>query len=489
MNKLIKIFTTITFLVALTCAYSQQSTQLGTFDFLPQSVYANPAVKPKGKLNIGIPFLSSVHLEHNNNWFKPNEFLVTDGNGSATLAPERILENIDESAFIGQTTNIELLHVGLKFGKDKKHYAHFSIAERTQFGITIPKDVFYLAAYGNVGQHQFANNTADFSSLSVNGIHFREYALGYNVDINEKLSVGARAKYLYGMETIHTDQSSLQLYTDPETYALRSSGTFRVQTSGIYGLVEEDREAVQSDAGSYLMGLQNNGFGADLGVVYKPIEKLKLEVSANDLGFISWKSDVATLQSGNAEFLYNGVNLSDFIFDDGDDFDNSLQSELDSIVDDLENTYDFQTTHENFRTNLQGFIRYAASYELFNINKFKGSAWANFIHGLNDRYYSTFSLGYNQEIGHGFQLGLHLTKRKASSASFGAGMVYNAGPVQFYCLADNFRFSRMTKVSLIDDEGNRTQIVYPTNPDDIRVNFGINLTFGMKEKGQGVTML
>jgi hypothetical protein len=68
-------------------------------------------------------------------------------------------------------------------------------------------------------------------------------------------------------------------------------------------------------------------------------------------------------------------------------------------------------------------------------------------------------------------------------------MVYNAGPVQFYCLADNFRFARLTRVSLIDDEGNRTQIVYPTNPDDIRVNFGINLTFGMKDKGPGVTML
>lgn len=489
MNSFYKILSFGFAICLITSATAQQSAQLGTFDFLPQSIYANPAIKPKGNLNIGIPALSGVYVEHNNNWFKPNEFLVTDGNGSATLAPERILESIDEFAFTGQTTNIELLHVGLKFGKDKKHYAHFSIAERTQFGLRIPEDVFNLAAYGNAGQYQFENNTADFSGLSVNGIHYREFALGYNIDINEKLSVGARAKYLYGMENIYTDQSTLQLYTDPETYALRSSGTFRVQTSGIYGLVEDDREAVQSEMGNYILGLKNSGFGGDLGVIYKPIEKLQLEVSATDLGFISWKSDVATLQSGNAEFLYNGVNLSDFIFEEGDDFDNSLQGELDSIVDQLENTYDFQTTHENFRTNLQGFMRYAASYELFNVKQFKGTAWANFIHGFNENFYSTFSLGYNQEIGHGFQLGVHFTKRKASTGAFGAGMVYNAGPVQFYCLADNFRFVNMTRVSLIDDEGNRTQIVYPTNPDDIRVNFGINLTFGMKDKGPGVTML
>ena len=489
MNNLLKLLVLICAVLLAMSANSQQSSQLGTFNFLPQAVYANPAIKPKGKLNIGIPALSSIYVEHNNNWFKPDEFLVTDGKGTATLAPEKILQNIDKYAFLGQATNIELLHIGLKFGKDSKHYVHFSVAERSQFGLKIPEDVFNLAVYGNAGQHAFKNNTANLSNLSVNGIHYREYALGYNIDLTKKLSVGLRAKYLYGMETIKTRESSLQLHTDPDTYVLQSSGNIRMQTSGIYGLADENRTAVQSNIGSYLTGLKNTGIGADIGVVYRPIEKLQLEVSANDLGFINWKSDVATLQSGNAEFLYNGVNLTDFIFDTGSEFDQSLQGELDSIVDQLENTYDFETTHNSFKTHLQGYLRYAASYELFNINKFKGSAWANFIHGLNQNYFSTFSMGYNQVIGHGFQLGVHYTKRKASSGSFGAGMVYNAGPVQFYCLADNFRFARLTRMSLIDDQGNRTQIIYPTNPDDIRVNFGINLTFGMKEKDPGVTML
>ncbi|MCA1761820.1 MAG: DUF5723 family protein [Cryomorphaceae bacterium] len=466
----------------------QQGSQLGYFDFLPQSVVANPAIKPKGSINVGIPSLSHLGVSHRNNWFKPGEFLISDGNGNARIDPEQILSQIDESAFTGVGLDVELLHVGLQLGNGK-HYIHLRAAERMQFGIDLPEDIFYLAAYGNAGQHNFENNTADFSGLAVDAIHFREYAVGYRYEINEKIAVGATAKYLYGMERVYTDESSLQLRTDPNTYDLQSSGTLRFRTAGIRGLVSDEGEEIHSDIGTYLLGLKNTGFAGDIGVVVKPIEKLQVQVSVNDLGFIHWKSDAATYQGGDATFAYRGIDLTDFIFEDGSDFDDAFENHVDSIVNDLEETYDFEARPGSFKTSVNGFMRYGASYEIFKVANARGSAWANVIHGVGQSAIPfTYSIGYNQTFKHWLQAGVHYSNSSLSTGALGAGLSLNAGPFQIFCLAENFKLASLTKVNLIDDDGSSTSFVYPSNSDDIRVSLGLNLTFGMKDTPSGRPM-
>ena len=460
---------------------AQQSGQIGAFDFLPQSVSANPALRPVGRVNIGIPALSQIYFEHGNNWFKPNEYLVTDGNGTATLDAEQILASIDESAYTGQSLGFELLHVGLRFGK---HYVHARVAERVQVGITIPKDIFYLGVYGNAGTHKFENNTVNLSGLDVDMIHFREYAVGYNIKYNDKWHFGITAKYLYGMERIQTEHSSLRLRTDPLTYDMQTSGSFVVNTAGVYGAASDEKEGVQEDAKTYLLGLKNTGFGGDLGLVYKPIEKLQIEVSANDIGFIKWRSDVATYGTENAEFAYNGIDLTDFIFTEGSDFNDAFQDKLDTLLDDLENAYQFERTEKEFSTGLNGYMRYGASYELLTSEKFPGKAWASVFHGIGESEVPfSFSVGYNQKLWKVVQAGVHYTKNTNFSGAIGAGLSLNAGPFQIYCLAENLRFSNLTKITVVDQDNpqDESSFVYFTNPQDVRLNVGINLTFGMKK--------
>lgn len=470
--------------------FGQQSGQVGAFDFLPQSVYANPALRPQGKLNIGLPGLSQVYFDHGNNWFKPAEYLTTDGNGTATLDAEKILSNIDESAYLGQNLGFELVHAGYRFDK---HYIHVRVAERIQVGLTLPKDLFYLGAYGNVGQHQFEDNTVNFSGLSLNAIHFREYAVGYNYQMNDKWSFGITGKYLYGMERIQTEQSTLKMRTDPLTYDLQTSGSLLINTAGIYGSVSDDEDGIHEDMGSYLFGLKNTGFGADIGVAYRPIEKLQVEFSANDIGFIKWKSDVANYGTDDASFAYNGIDLTEFIFTEGQDFNDAFQGKLDTLLDDLENTYNFERTDETFTTSLNGYFRYAASYEVLSTEKFIGKAWASVYHGIGKSEVPfSFSVGYNQKLWKVIQADVHFSKRANFAGAIGAGLSLNAGPFQIYCLAENLRFSNLTKVTIIDEDNpdEESTFVYFTNPQDVRVSVGINLTFGMKkgDKPSGVPM-
>ncbi len=462
-------------------AQAQTVTGLGMFENLPQGVYANPAFQPTARYNFGIPALSGVAINHSNNWLRPSsDLLYSDASGNLTLNAREVLAGIDAIAHTGQSASFELFHAGIKVGS---HYFRLSAAERFSASIDLPKDIFQLAVYGNVGHNEFENNTADFSGLAVDGLHYREYALGYSFHLDEKWEFGVAAKLLYGMERIRTEESSLTLRTDPDTYDLQSAGAFQVQTSGIYGLTTDESTAVQEDLGNYLLGLKNWGLGGDIGAAFKPNEKWKIEASVLNLGFIKWQSDVATYGTDDASFLYGGLDLTDIIFLEGSDFNDGLQDRIDSLVDVLENTYGFERKSESFNTGINALARYAASYEIYKNQATSGKAWATLTHGLGQSS-APFSigLGYNQSLKRWLEASVHASYRKDYSPSVGAGLVLNAGPVQFYAMVENFRFAQYSRITWREGgDGEESAVPYFSNASDLRVQFGLNLTFGREE--------
>lgn len=459
---------------------AQTSGQMGEFEHLPQRVYANPALRPTGKINIGIPGLSALYFEQANNWMKPGAYLNTDAQGVARIDHAALLSGMGREAFTGFGSAIELLHLGYGFDD---HYIHARISERVQGGVALPRDLFALAIYGNVGDNGFEDNTADLGGLRIDAMHFREYAIGYNRKLGDKLSVGLTAKYLYGMESIRTAESTLKLHTDPSTYEMRSSGELRINTAGLG--VGEGNEDIRANARQYLLGLPNRGFGADLGVAYQPIKKLRLEFSANDFGFISWRRDVANFGTSDADFVYRGIDFTDFIFLNGAEFDDALQAEIDRIADAAEKAYNVDGTFENFRTSMFGYFRYAASYELYRTEKTGGRAWANVMHAVGHRNLPTrIAVGYNQRIWRAFQVGLHYSKQAGDGGFIGGGLSMNAGPVQLYAMVENARVAQLSRYTVVDenDPDNKSTFILPRNPADLRVQLGLNLTFGRKDE-------
>lgn len=451
--------------------HAQMSGQIGQFDLVPQRIYANPAFQPQSKINVAFPALGNIYVQHGNNWIDPEKYV--DG-GSSVLSPESILSAIKDEAILAQRQGVELLHVGVRFDKN---YIHLRATERLEARLSIPADIFRLAVYGNVGAYQFEDNTANFSNLAFDAIHFREYAVGFNRAFTDKLTAGVTVKYLYGMEVIQTENSSLKLRTDPDTYELTSSGQFELNTAGINSLVsDEDNVDIQE----YLLQKQNTGFAFDLGGTYRPIDKLQVQISAHDIGFIRWKDDVKNYATDDATFAFDGVDLTDFIFEEDLDFNDEFQNEADSLLEELEDTFNFRETEESFRTGLNGFMRYGASYTLLESEKSKGTAWCNIVHGLG-KSMTQFqaSLGYNHLFWNSIQVGMHLTKTKDLPLTLGGGLSLNAGFFQFYALVENFNLAPLAEVTLIDedDPSDRTKVFLPASPLDLRVHFGVNFTF------------
>jgi hypothetical protein len=451
--------------------YAQMSGQIGQFDLVPQRIYANPAFQPKARLNIAFPGLGNIYAQNGNNWIQPRSFVE---GGSSVLSPESILSAIGDEATTTQMQGIELLHFGIRFGKN---YVHLRATERVQARVNIPADIFRLAVYGNVGSYQFENNTANFSNLAIDAIHFREYAAGFNREITDKITVGVTAKYLYGMEVIQTENSSLKLQTNQDTYELISSGQLDINTSGINSLVSSEEDF---DANEYLLGKKNSGFAFDFGATYEPIEKLQLQISAHDIGFIRWKDDISNYQTNDANFAFNGVDMTDFLFQEDIDFGEEFQNEADSLLTELEETFGFEETNGSFKTSLNGFMRYGAAYTIFENQGFRGTGWCNVTHALGESMVDfQASFGYNQTLWNSVQAGVHMTKTGDLPFTLGGGLSLNAGFFQLYAMVENFAVAPLAEVTIVDqdDPSDRSTVFLPASPSDLRVHLGINFTF------------
>ena len=467
-------------------AGAQMSGQVAAFTDLPQRVNLNPALRPSSNVNVGIPFLSNVYVEQSNNWFRPSRHLSIDDQGSAEIRAESLINDIGREAFTGFGVSLELAHVALGFGD---HYFHFRMAERVQGAMAIPVDALALATYGNIGNYAYEDHTANLSGLRADVMHFREYALGYSMRISEELSVGLTAKYLYGMEAFRTAQSSLKLRTDPLSYEMRSSGALLFNTSGL-GLGEEG-ENVRDNAGRYLTGLSNHGLAFDLGVSYRPIDALEISFAANDIGFIHWRQDVANFGTESADFAFSGIDFTEFIFLQGGDYDTALEAEIDAIAAEAEEAFGFESSHESFRSSMFSFLNYGASYQVIPSERFAGSAWVHVMHAVGHRNLPTrLSLGYRQNVSKILQVGLHYSKQSNDLGFVGGGFTLNASFFQLFFMMENaniFRWSRYQQMGT-EAEGQQSKhsaYVVPRNASDVRIHFGMNLTFGRSKSLPG----
>lgn len=466
------------FLVALVTgfltAYGQNGANFGGFEFLPQRVEANPAFRPLAKINVAIPALGNIHFNHHNNWIRPDVGFGDAGTGRSVLNAQAMLNQIGDAAVTSQELSVNLLHVGMRIDE---HYFHVSINERAGMRISLPADLFYLAVYGNAGSHQFDNNTADFSGLDVDAVHFREYAFGYSRNIGGKWSVGAIAKYLYGMENVYTEASTLKLRTDPNTYALQTFGTMMVRTSGL-GI---DNESQGGGFSQYAFGRKNGGAALDVGAVFRPIEKLSVSASIHDLGWIQWKHDISNYGTRNAEFLHEGFDVSEYLFAEGGSFSDSLGDQLDAFMDDLEDRYGIDKTREAYTTALHGYARYGAEYELWQNKKLRGKATLDIVHGFGGGYVPfRTTVGYIQQVGRVLEAGVTLGKRSGARWGLGGGFAVNAGFFQLFAMVDNLNFTRLIEITHISADGDRDRFIIPANTDDVRFSLGMNLTFGRK---------
>lgn len=404
-------------LLAATNLNAQNDRSLYFMSEIPQSRYMNPATFPKHKFYVAIPVISTVKFGVENTMHYDD--LFQQKGDSIYLDRDYLLDNLKDKNSINFDATVELFSLGFKV---KKNYFAFRISDAGNFNSTITKETIRFALYGN-GSGEFLGKTIDLSGNAINFSYYREYALGYTRNIDEKLNVGMNIKFLHGIANVSTNDLSFTLFTDSTDYAITATSSIDINTS-----LPEDLAGKIVDLNPTS---KNPGFAFDFGGQYQINDKWSVSAGMLNIGAINWKSDVKnyrTTNSGN-EFVFDGFELSEF-FEDRE-FNNELLNKLlDSIADEIGVT----ETAMEYRNSIPSWLNLNANYNLTPNDQF-GVLLRNRF--MKDQNWTTFTLAYSHSFKDWGKILVSNTFSKGSYLTPGIGLSANLGPVQLFLISEN----------------------------------------------------
>lgn len=421
-----------------------------TFDNNPQAHYLNPAFKPSARVYISFPILPTQNFGFSNSGFALNDLLTErPQDDSLQISPENAISKMSDKNFLTFESYNEIFALGIRL---KKSYFSFGVTNRMNTNFIYTRDFFQLAVEGN--GTTFLGNRASFDGTEVNLNSYIEYALGFNREINDKLSVGARVKLLSGIANVNTRESNFGLHTDATTFDLTIDGSATLNTSGIKPLYDttytEDYLPINR-----AYDFSNLGLALDLGAVYKFNDKFTASASLIDLGFINWKTDNSTFEINDFNYRFEGIDVKELLNDTTDTY-------ITNIEDTLTNMFSQDESDEEYRTSLTTRFYLGVNYDLtknFNV----GATLYNEI--LKSNYRVTAIVSGTVKLKHWLSATVNYAQYSKSFGDVGAGLSLRGGPVQLFVSSNNI-----------------LGFINPTNSNNFQANIGINFLFGNPDK-------
>lgn len=236
---------------------------------------------------------------------------------------------------LNSDVDLTILSAGFKsFGG----YNTISIDARTNIGAVLPYTLFEFAR--NTG-----NKTYDIGDIDIHAQSFVQLAFGHSRDINEKLRVGAKVKFLLGLVRADVKMTGLRAdLSSEDSWTVTGNAKANVSLKGLK-YVEEQKEYEQEGKGTYEYvsdadvddtGIGGFGLAVDLGGVYKINDDFTVSAALVDLGFIGWSNN---MQAVNRQKSFEFGGFHDVAVKDkdasGNEKDNTLDNQWDKYSDQL----------------------------------------------------------------------------------------------------------------------------------------------------------
>jgi hypothetical protein len=424
--------------------FSQQDFIMYGLQDIPQSTYSNPSNRYDGKFFIGFPALTSHYFSFSNSGFSYSDAVSKKGD-SLYLNFDDLLKEIDDKNYLSINSKTDLLAFGFSLG-DKTQLT-FNVTENMNFKFVYPKDFIQFITKGNAS---FNGETANFDGIGFGANHYREYGVGISRQITNKLRIGLRGKYLYGMENIYSEKTDISLTTDSSTFEILAEADITYRTSGL-----NTTDNAKDDIVDYLSGRDNTGFAADFGADYQFNDKLSFNASVLDIGYINWNHDIETQSNNGGTFNFSGIEIDAFGSRD------TSSEVFDEILDSLENTFELTESNESYTTKLTPRIYIGANYKLSERHMAGFLIQTEVFQGTVK---PSFTLTYNRKMTKWITLASSYSYFNNSYSNLGFGFSLDPGPVQFYVISDNLLGA-----------------FQPQNTRHLQVRFGMNLIFGREK--------
>jgi hypothetical protein len=426
--------------------FAQQNNTLFFMHSIPQSNFLNPAVQGECGVFIGLPVISSVHVNVANSGFTLEQLLEKQSDNSYVIDADFVANRLAPRNYLITELHTTLLALGIRHEKD---YFTFSVNEKDNATVFYPRDLVLFALHGNT---QFEGERLSFNSTGVFFNHYREYALGVSRQVDAEKTIGIKAKLLFGKLNIETDKMNVGLLTEENTFNLLFDADVTVNASFPYSLVENDGSydtTLLYDAPiiDYALSRQNPGFAIDAGFIYKYSDRVTFSGSLLDLGFIRYASHL-TNYSLQGDYLYNGP-LGDTIISEGYFRD---------LFDNLNNAMEDELTYDPYVHFLDPKLLLGASYDV-NRNLSFNALFYNRFNRM--KYQNGLTLSMLARPRRNLITSLSWSYMNRSFLNLGAGFAYGNSPLQFYLVSDNLLAP-----------------LFPMNTRNVNLRFGLNIQLG-----------
>ena len=488
MRKIILILT----LFLLNRVMAQQDFILYHMPSIPQITQVDPASFPDSKFDIGLPIISSIYGSAFNTGFSMGDIFYKNANGIMMPDVDNAISKMSDENFFILNGSTDLIFLGFRKGDN---FFSFNVTEKLDFTFNYPKDLIILGMEGN--GNNLLGRRAAFDGLGFDFTHWREYAVHWVHDVHHKFSYGLRFKYLYGMENFTTDVSYMGITTDQNTHALTFDMNFDFRTAGLplvmidgyipaIGAIDTGDSLMMQQSGldqnfisNYLFNRNNKGLGLDLGFNYHLNDKVLLEFSVLDLGFINWNSYTANSELAAWDYTYDGIGNPISLFGNGTSVDFLNDVLEDSIEESLKNNY--QYSNPSYSTSLRTKIYASMEYIVDHNNFVSLSFYSSFV---RKRWRRGLGIAYNYHLGNFLSATASYSIYNRSYSNLGAGISLNLGPVEIYMLTDNIlAFGTLNpRDNFLNNNGSSSINIDTKKVRNGQVHFGINLTFGREKK-------
>ena len=446
-------------LLGSTSICAQNKEILYDFYEIPQSLMVNPGVKTDEKWHAGVPFISGLTFQAGTSGVTVNDLFANDGIDFTTKVQERVLDAMTHKDDFSTTSQIEGFNVGFRGKNRPENYYSFGVYGETDIIVYWPKDLAILAFEGNGGAN--IGRSFDLGHLSLRGEMVNVFHFGINHKVSNTLTIGGRAKLYSSIFQFQSTGNSGSFRTTQgpnNIYVSTLTADMQLRTAGIkeiFDILDDDSRSAREELPSLftkrvLLG-GNLGLGFDAGFSYNLNPQTTITASILDVGFIYQSKDI---QNYTLRGSASTEGITVFLPEDIDDVNNDQWQEL---VDDIQETLPYEE-------NTKGYISFRPVKAYGSIRYDFGEGGRGFQDcgcGINagkgsNRDYYPNSMGgqlfmmkrprgiqaaltgfYQRRFGRVLSLKTTYTIDKYSFTNVGLGLNLQAGPVNFYVLADN----------------------------------------------------
>jgi hypothetical protein len=441
----------VLFLIVFCNCYlqAQQNNTLFFMHSLPEANFLNPAVQARCPVFIGLPLVSSLHLNAASSGFTGSQFTNVEG---GEFVRDRSFDptTINRKNFLLWEVHAVILALGIR---RNEYYYTFTVMEKDNAALLYTRD---LAVFSIDGSGPFTGRLVNLKGTGGVFNHYREYALGISRVMSRSLTLGIKAKLLFGKFNLETTGNHFDMNIDMGTrdilfnvdagYNSSLPVSLQMESDGNYRFYQRYDASVPG----YLMNNGNPGLAVDAGFIYNYSDRLVFSGSLLDLGFIAYRSNLTNF-SLTGEYLYSGP------FGDGTGDDRYLWDVFDELNDNMteELTYDSYTYFLDPKLYLGASYRYNDRYDI-------NLLWYNRL--LPGKLQTGVTVSVLAHPRPSLETSISWSYMNHSFLNLGMGLGYVKGPWQIYLVSDNI-----------------PGLVLPMRTKNVNLRLGINLNLGCRK--------